>query len=212
MQSLRQALNQFRQHWKDSVILGLVALLLTLVSHWIPLLGGWVLSLGLLLLEFAAWFWLQDGVWPSPKKFWAQIQVMPLLVSSLIVLPTSMLIGSASGLLQNIGEYGINLLLSLFLFFIGVGFFLILSHALGLTLLQKENLLKAFDKSTLAFVRNFRLYAMICFYVGAASMIAALCRGPLFVVVLPVLFYASFYSFKTVFATAPSLENTVKEI
>jgi len=131
---------------------------------------------------------------------------MELGPNHLVLIPTSILIGSASGLLQNIGDYGLNILLSFLFFFVGIGFFFILTHALAFNIFKNENLPKAFDKTSMVFIKNIRMFSVLCFYLGGAALISVLSRGLIFVIVMPILYYSSFYSFKAVFAT-DSLED-----
>ena len=108
-------------------------------------------------------------------------------------MPTSILVGSAFGLLQTPQELWMTLPLTSGLFFLGIYFYIILNQAIELHLNSSQTLAKSIDVVALTSFRFLKKYALASFYLGALFSLSSLANGAGFVLALPALFFVTYY-------------------
>ena len=194
MNPIKQALIAYKTNWKQSLYLGVVATLYTFFSQVIPTLGALLITFGLLIFQELANLYLENGSWRMDLSHLKE-DGLSFFLTSVIMMPTGILFGSAFGILESPQGQWQNLPFSLLLFILGVYFYFILSHGLRLKQQTSLSFVKAMDVTSLASIKNFRLYFPACFYVSLILMVASLLRGLGFIVALPILFYCSHFVF-----------------
>lgn len=194
MNSFKQALNQLNNSWKNSLLLGVLATFFVFLVRYIPWGSAFVMSFGILIFQEVARNLVVTTSWrhhsPFLRKEW-----IPYLITSLILLPTSVLMGSALGILESPQTLLATAPMSLGLLILAVYFYLVLSHALRLHSEKNESLAKAIDIVGLASLRHFRLYFTLSFYFGLLILISGMTKGVGLLVTLPLLFYANHFAY-----------------
>ncbi|AHZ85862.1 hypothetical protein AB1A81_01040 [Bdellovibrio bacteriovorus] len=194
MNSLKQALIQLKADWKNSLFLGCTATLFVLAVRFTPYVSALLISFGLLFLQEVTNRYLTFKAWPRDLTFLKE-NALTFLITSLILLPTSTLLGSAIGVLESPQDFLHTIPMSWGLLILAVYFYLVLAHALRMTIENGTALAKAVDIAALASLKNFREYFIIAFYMALAVLISGILWGAGFIVTLPVIFYAAHYSF-----------------
>lgn len=195
MNSLKQALIQMKTDWQSALLLGCVSTLLVMAVRFIPFGSAFLLSLGLLFLQQVTEYRLKNHSWPRHTDFMSG-RWLPMVVCSLILIPTSALLGAATGLLQSPQEMISALPLSLGLHWIAIYFYLIVAHSLKLREEGGADLAKAIDLIAMSSLRQFRSYFATSFYLALAIMVSSLTWGAGYIVVLPLLFFTSSFSYQ----------------
>lgn len=190
MNSLKQALIQLKEDWRNSLLLGCIATIFVLLVRFVPYLSAFFISLGLLFLQEISNQYSQTHKWPQQFSFLKQ-HLLSFVVTALILLPTSALLGSAMGLLQSPQDIFQTIPLSLGLLILALYFYLILNHALRLNMESGTSLAKAIDVVALASMKNFKEYFLVSFYLSLAILISGLLWGAGFIVTLPFVFFAT---------------------
>ncbi|UXR65543.1 hypothetical protein EZJ49_04665 [Bdellovibrio bacteriovorus] len=190
MNSLKQALIQLKEDWRNSLLLGCIATIFVLLVRFVPYLSAFVISMGLLFLQEISNQYSQARKWPQQFNFIKQ-HLLSFVVTALILLPTSALLGSAMGLLQSPQDILQTIPLSLGLLILALYFYLILNHALRLNMENDTSLAKAIDIVALASIKNFKEYFLVSFYLSVAILISGLLWGFGFIVTLPFVFFAT---------------------
>lgn len=194
MKSFKQALNQLKNHLQHSLLLGVLgALLLYTVRH-IPYLGAFVLAFGALYLQDLARTLAETNAWPRNFQI-IKGNLFAYVGTSVVLVPTFVLGGSAMGLLQSPQGLLLVMPLALLLFILSIYFYFILSHSLRLHLETKLSLPKAIDTVGLSSIRNFKIYLPLSFYFGLLMMLSGMTWGAGYVISLPLLFYVGHYSY-----------------
>lgn len=194
MNSLKQALIQMKTDWQSALILGCVATLLVMAVRFIPFGSAFLLSLGLLFLQQVTEYRLKNKTWPRQMDF-MNGRWLPVAVCALILIPTSALLGAATGLLQSPQEMISTLPLSLGLHWIAIYFYLIIAHSLKLRD-DGGDLAKAIDLIAMNSLKQFRTYFATSFYLALAIMASSLIWGAGYILALPLLFLASSFSYQ----------------
>jgi hypothetical protein len=195
MHLFKQALIQYKTHWQESLLIGLFSFVCVLAAPSIPIVGSFFLSLVLLSFQLVIWFRLENKRWPIKNDLFPQT-VIPLLVCSLVMTPTSILIGSAHGLLASPQDLLTSWLLSIGLLFVGLYFYFLIAHALLLTRATNLGIAKALDRAALETMRNFRLFAPLCLIFAILFLISQATLGAGWVLALPLLYYTGSFSLK----------------
>lgn len=191
---LKQALIQIRTDWKNALLLGCVATLLIMMVRFIPFGSAFLISLGLLFLQQATEFYLKNKVWPRRLEF-MKGHWPALVACALILIPTSALLGAATGLLQSTQQLTTTLPLSLGMYWIAVYFYLIIAHSLRFRS-RSGTLPKAIDQVAMSSLRRFRSYFSVSFNLTVAIMISSFVSGAGYILTLPLLFFATAYSYQ----------------
>lgn len=192
MNSLKQALIQLKEDWLNSLLLGCIATIFVLLVRFVPYVSAFLISLGLLFLQEVSNQYSETRKWPQNFSFLKQ-HLLSFVVTALILLPTSALLGSAMGLLQSPQNFLQTVPLSLGLLILALYFYLILNHALRLSMESGTSLAKSIDVAALASVKKFKDYFLVSFYLGVAVLIAGLLWGLGFIITLPFVFFATNY-------------------
>lgn len=195
MHLFKQALIQYKTHWQESLLIGLFSFMCILAAPSIPLIGSFFLSLVLLSFQLVIWFRLENKRWPIKSDLFPQV-IIPLLVCSLVMTPTSILIGSAHGLLSSPQGVLTSWPLSMGLLFVGLYFYFLIAHALLLTRAANLGIAKALDRAALDTMRNFRLLTPLCLIFAILFLISQATFGAGWVLALPLLYYVCSYSLK----------------
>ena len=195
MHLFKQALIQYKKHWQESLLIGLFSFMCILAAPTIPLIGSFFLSLVLLSFQLVIWFRLENNRWPIKNDLFPQV-IIPLLVCSLVMTPTSILIGSAHGLLASPQGLLTSWSLSIGLLFVGIYFYFLIAHALLLTRAVNLGIAKALDRAALDSMRNFRLLAPLCLIFAVLFLISQQTLGAGWVLALPLLYFVCSYSLK----------------
>jgi hypothetical protein len=195
MHLFKQALIQYKTHWQESLLIGLFSFVCILAAPSIPLIGSFFLSLVLLSFQLVIWFRLENKRWPIKGDLFPQV-VIPLLVCSLVMTPTSILIGSAHGLLASPQSLLTSWPLSVGLLFVGIYFYFLIAHALLLTRATALGIAKALDRAALDSMRNFRQLTPLCLIFAVLFSISQATFGAAWVLALPLLYYVCSYSLK----------------
>lgn len=190
MPLFKQALNQYKDYWKESLFIGLLSLLCVLAAPFIAVVGSFILSLILLCIQATVWFWLENKKWPRFKDLFPQI-VVPLVICSIVMTPTSILIGSASGLLQGPSGILTSAPLALGILFLGLFFYFLVARALLMTLAGMHPIAQALDKAALESVRDLKKMTPLCLTFAVLFLISQLTWGALWIATLPLLYYAT---------------------
>ncbi|WP_413576595.1 hypothetical protein ACLVWU_00985 [Bdellovibrio sp. HCB290] len=192
MHSVKQALIMFRQNWKDSLLLGVLATLFTFFSQIVPVIGALLIAVGLLIFQELANLRLQKGRWQRDfthlQKDWVS-----WLITAVILMPTGILMGSAFGIIHSPQPLIQSLPAGFGLMSLGVFFYFILSHGLNLQLETHQGIAKALDRTALSSVRNLGTYLIATMTVALALVIATYLRGYGLVLALPLMFFTCFY-------------------
>ncbi|MBV2168109.1 MAG: hypothetical protein KUL82_05310 [Bdellovibrio sp.] len=194
MNSFKQALNQLNSSWKNSLILGALATFFIFLIRYIPWGSAFVMSFGILIFQEVARNLVVTSSWRPHSQFLRK-EWIPYLITSLILLPTSVLLGSALGILESPQTLLATAPMSLGLLILAVYFYLVLSQALRLHSERNESLAKAIDIVGLASLKNFRLYFTLSFYFGLLILISGMTKGVGLLVTLPLLFYANHFAY-----------------
>lgn len=194
MNPVKQALMLFKSNWKESLYLGAAATVYIFFSQFVPFVGALLISFGLLIFQELTNVRLKTGKWKMDLTHF-QHDWISLIITAVILMPTGILLGSAFGLLQDPQDHWRSLPTSLALFILGIYFFMVLSHGFNVQQESQEGIAKALDTSALASVKNLKIYIVASFYLSVGLLIGGLLRGVGFVLVLPVLFYTTYYVF-----------------
>ena len=194
MHLFKQAMIQYKTHWQESLLIGLFSLLCVLAAPAIPLVGSFFLSLVILSFQLVIWFRLENNRWPVKSDLFPR-SLIPLLVCALVMTPTSILIGSAHGMLQSPQNVLTSWPLSLGLLFVGIYFYFLIAHALLLTRASDLGIAKALDRAALDTMRNFRVFAPLCLIFAVLFLISQQTAGLGWIAALPLLYYACSSSF-----------------
>lgn len=195
MHLFKQALIQYKTHWQESLLIGLFSFMCVLAAPTLPLVGSFFLSLVLLSFQLVIWFRLEYKRWPIKSDLFPQ-SITPLLVCSLVMTPTSILIGSAHGLLASPQGILTAWPMSVGLLFIGIYFYFLIAHALLLTRAANLGIAKALDRAALDTMRNFRVFAPLCLIFAVLFLASQLTMGIGWVIALPLLYYTCSSSLK----------------
>lgn len=195
MNSLKQALNHFKQNRQNSFLLGILATSLVVTLRYIPLFSAFLISLVALLLQDLAKQLIVHKKWPV--RFQSTFaRALSYMIVAVILLPTSVLLGSAVGFLESPQELFVSVPFSLSLIILGVYFYLILSHALRFHFEQNENLAKSIDFIGVASFKNLNMYVPLSLYLAVLILIGGMTKGAGLIVALPFLFYVNHFSYK----------------
>ncbi len=192
MNSFKQAYIQFKINWKESLFIGCIASLLVMLAQFIPVLGPIFISLGLLVLQLLTNFWIRHSSWPKDLDFLKKSAVS-LLVVGVLLAPTSILIGSAYGVLQSPQDLMTSVPTSLGLFIIGILFYFILVHALIQTERRSVNIIKALDQAALSNLRNIKSLALPCLIFAVLFSVNQWTYSLGLIVIFPLLFYVVYF-------------------
>jgi hypothetical protein len=195
MNLFKQALNQYRTHWQESLLIGLFSFVCILAAPSIPLIGPFFLSLVILSFQLVIWFRLSNKRWPIKSDLFPR-SLIPLLVCSLVMTPTSILIGSAHGLLQSPQNILTSWPMSVGLLFIAIYFYFLIAHALLITRATELGIAKALDQAALDTLRNFRVFAPQCLIFAVIFLISQATWGAGWILSLPLLYYVGSFSLK----------------
>lgn len=199
MNSFKQALNQLKNHWQQSLVLGAVTSILLLLTRYLPYVGAFFISLILLLSQHITEQWLKGNNW---KDFSFPKETLPaFIIVSVILFPTSVLVGSSLGIIQSSQELWIAIPTAWGLLMIAVYFYLVLSHALKLRLENNVGIAKAIDIAGLASLKKFKLYFILSFYLGLLFLLSGFIWNVGLLVTLPLLFYSGHFAFQEVKAS-----------
>ena len=120
---------------------------------------------------------------------------LELFVIALVMLPTSVLIGSSIGLLDNPEALLVAVPTSFGLLMLALYFYFVLSQSLRLHFDKKVSIAKAIDIVGLASIRNFKFYLALSFYAALLILIAGMIKGEGLIVALPFLFYINHFAY-----------------
>ncbi|QDK43843.1 hypothetical protein DOM22_01030 [Bdellovibrio sp. ZAP7] len=192
MHSVKQALIMFRQNWKDSLILGVLATLFTFFSQIVPTIGALLIAVGLLIFQELANLRLQKGRWERDfthlQKDWVS-----WLITAVILMPTGILMGSAFGVIHSPQPLIQSLPAGFGLMAMGVFFYFILSHGLNLQLETHMGIAKAMDRTVIAAIKNLGPFLAATVAISVALVIATYLRGLGLILALPFMFFTCFY-------------------
>lgn len=194
MNSFKQALFQFKNTWKNSLLLGATSASFVIVVHNLPYLSAFLISFGVLIFQTIAQN-LIEGKTKAHDLLFLVKGIISYLIISLMLLPTSVLLGSAIGILQSPQDLFTSIPLSLGLIILGLYFYFLFSHSLRYHLEKKENLGKAIDIIGLASLKNFRLYLSLSVYFSILILISGITKGAGLIATLPILFYTNCFSY-----------------
>lgn len=178
----------------NTLILGASSTFLTLTSKHIPYINAFLLGLGLLALQTLANTLIITNKWPN-RFSPIYRNLAAYTATSLFLLPTYILCGSAVGILQTPQDIVLTLPLASGLFMISVYFYLLISHSLRWHLEGKVSLARAIDLVAGASLRNYRLYFNVSFYFGILMVISVWTWGAGLLFTLPFLFYCDHFLF-----------------
>lgn len=195
MPIFKQALIQYKEHWKIAVILGFLSMICVLAAPFVPLAGSFVLSFLLLTLQAVTWFWIDHNKWPQKNDLLPRM-IIPLLVCSIVMTPTSILIGSASGLLSSPQGFMTSWPLALGIIFLGLYFYFLIARALLITLSTSLGIAQALDQAALESIKNFRKMSSLVLIFSALVLLSEVTFGMLWIITLPLLFFATSYTVK----------------
>lgn len=194
MNSFKQALFQFKSTWKNSLLLGATSAAFVIVVHNLPYVSAFLISFGILLFQTIAQNLIEGKTKSRDLPFLGK-GLVSYLVIGLILLPTSVLLGSAIGILQSPQDLITTIPLSLGLIILGLFFYFLFSHSLRYHLETKESLGKAIDVIGLTSLKNFRLYLSLNVYFSMLILISGITKGAGLIAILPLLFYANCFSY-----------------
>lgn len=194
MNSFKQALIQLKNAWKNSLLLGAASTMFVIAVHNLPFISAFAISFGILAFQTAAQFLIEGKTKPHDIPF-TRKNLFSYLIVSLILVPTSVLLGSAIGLLQSPQDFFTTAPLSLGLLILGLYFYFLFSHSLRYHLQTRENLSKAIDIIGWASIKNFRLYLSLSVYFSLLILISGMTKGVGLIVTLPLLFYTNYFSY-----------------
>lgn len=195
MHLFKQALIQYKTQWQESLLVGVFSFLCVLATPKIPLAGSFFLSLVLLSFQLVIWHKLEKGSWPKQGDLFPRM-ITPLLVCSLVMTPTSILIGSAHGLLASPQSILTSWPLSIGLLFVGTYFYFLIAHALLLTNTTDLGIAKALDRAALETMRGFRVFGPLCLIFAVLFLFSQETYGVGWIVTLPLLYFSCSYSLK----------------
>lgn len=200
MKSFKQALIAMKNLWRETLALGFFVTGLLFVVRVLPFISMFALSIALILIQRAVTTRLANGNWPKNFSF-LKSKWPAYIIVGIILMPTSILVGSAFGLLQTPQELWMTLPLTCGLFFLGIYFYIILNQAIELHLNSTQTLAKSIDVVALTSFRFLKKYALASFYLGAIFALSSLVRGAGFVLALPALFFVTYYLDQEIKAT-----------
>lgn len=193
MNSFKQALNHLKTHWQQSLVLGVIATLLLISVRYLPYVGAVFISFILLIGQRISERLIEGKDW---KDFNTLKKGLPaFIIVSVVLFPTSVLVGSSMGILQSSQHLFSAIPSALGLLIIAIYFYLVLSHSLRLRLDSEVGIAKAIDIAGLASLKNFKIYFALSFYLGLLVVISAFTWNIGLIVTLPLLFYSSHFSF-----------------
>lgn len=182
----------FRQNWKDSLLLGVLATSFTFFSQIVPTIGALLIAVGLLIFQELANLRLQKGRWERDFTH-VQKEWVSWLVIAVILMPTGILMGSAFAVAHSPQPLWQSLPAATGLMALGVIFYFILTHGLNLQLESHEGIAKTLDKTALAAVRNLSSYLPATAIISVLLVVATYLNGYGLILVLPFMFYTCFY-------------------
>lgn len=194
MNSFKQALNQLKSTWKNSFLLGATATVFVIAVHNLPLISAFTISIGVLAFQTVAQTIIEGKVKLQNFSFLRK-DLFSYIIASLILLPTSILIGSAIGILQSPQDFFTTIPLSLGLLILGLYFYFLFSHSLRYHLQTKVSLAKSIDAIGLVSIKKIRLYLSLSVYFSVLIAISGMTKGAGLIVTLPLLFYANHFSY-----------------
>lgn len=197
MNPVKQALIAFKTSWKESLYLGATATIFTFFSQSVPYAGALLIALGLLIFQEIVNVSLENHQWQMNLSH-LKDHLSSLLITSFILMPTGILLGSAFGLLESPQSRWQSLPMSMGLFMLGIYFYLILSHGFRLQQLKHQNIAKSLDIAALSSLKHLKLYLTASFYISIALLTGSLLHGVGFVLSLPFLFYSDYFVFNSV--------------
>lgn len=192
MNSFKQALILLKANPKESLLLGLVATCFVFLVRYVPYISALVISFGVLALQEFAQKWIETKTW-SQDLHALKKGVLPYLIVSFVLLPTSVLLGSALGVMESPQGIFYNFLLSWGLMILAVYFYFVLSQALRFHLEGNDGLAKAIDRVGLASFRHFKNYFVLSFYFSFLILLSEMIKGVGLLVTLPLLFFTNHY-------------------
>lgn len=192
MSSFKQALNQLKITWAHSLLFGFVAMSFIYLAQVTPWFGAYVVSLVLLLFQEMSRILLVER--RSLRHFTLEGKdLLSYLLVALVMLPTSVLYGSALGLLDSPQDFFVKIPLSFLLLIVSSYFFLVLSQALRWHLESRQNLGRAIDTLGLESFKHFRPYLAMSFYIGVLILVSGMTKGVGLIVALPLVFLLNHY-------------------
>ncbi|UOF00219.1 hypothetical protein [Bdellovibrio reynosensis] len=194
MNSFKQALNQFKATWKLSLAFGVLVTAFIFLVRDLPYVSAFLISLGFLIFQDVASHFITAKNFQTNFSY-LKTHLPAYIITSFILLPTSVLFGSALGILQSPNNLFVTASLALGLLILGVYFYFVLSQSLRRHIETKESLAKAIDAVGLASVKQFQLYLPLSFYFGLFILIAGMTWGAGLIVALPIMFYANHFSY-----------------
>ena len=193
MKPLKQALNLFRSELKLSLLLGFGTFFLIAIASRIPYFGAWIMTFSFLIIQIYIWSWQSQSTLKFPsaliKKNFAAI-----VLTSLILVPTGMLLGSSAGVLQKTDQFLTSLPLAFFIIYLCLFFYIILSHALLMSLSKNMSVMKAMDECFAKSLKRPHTALLACFYLSVILLVATLPLGFGLILGFPMLFYVTYYS------------------
>lgn len=152
------------------------------------------MAFGVLIIQEVACRLVVKREWPKNLHF-LKNDLTAYVGTSLVLLPTVVLAGSAMGILQGPQELILTLPVALGMFVLSIYFYFILSHALRLHVDKKISLIKAIDFVGLSSLRNFKMYFVLSFYFGLFMILSGMSWGVGFVISLPWLLFANHFAY-----------------
>lgn len=196
MNSFKQALTYFIHHFKSSLKLGVISTLIFYFSRFIPYCGALILGLGFLIMRDQGSHQIQKQNWDRDLNH-LHHHFFSYLATSLILLPTFVLLGSALGLLESPQNLLMSFPYSVGLLTISVYFYFVLSHSLQFHLITKTSLPKAIDKIGLRSLKNASHYLSASAMMGIILALSNLSWGGGFLFSLPMMFFTDFFIYES---------------
>lgn len=193
MNSFKQALIQLKNDWLNALLLGCFSAAYVIAARFVPFISAFLLSLGLILLQAYARYFLQFKSWKKPP--FKKDTFLSLFIISIVLIPTSALFGSATGILESPQTLIQSVPMALFLLILAIYFYGIFYHALQLRLDTNVSIAKAIDVAALVSFKNLKLYLVMCFYLALLFVLAGLTYGAGLVLALPLLFFANSFAY-----------------
>jgi hypothetical protein len=194
MNELKQALNLAKNKWQLTLIVGFVATVFIFLTRMLPLIGAWVVSIGLLVLQ------TQIDAWMDGKEFQdisvSRKQIPSLLICSLVLMPTLILMGSSGGLLQKTDHLLQSLAPAYFLVFICLFFYVAIVRSLWIERREEISIAKALDKSFSESFKDLRKKLPLLLMLSLLIIAGELLWGWGLIATLPLVFFSIHYSYK----------------
>lgn len=200
MKWIRQSFDLFKADPRQSLYIAVISLGLLVVSSFLNFGGVWIASLGLIYLQAFLFLKLsRSGTNPNLPEIKRMPGHRSLILLSVFMVPTNMMMGTLMALAQGDQPWWILAVMIGGFTIICSCVYILIFHAVGFVILKNQNLGRAMDSALRGFHKNGRSLIGLGILLTLIFILGALPFGVGLVVALPLILYAYYFSFRSLY-------------